>query len=339
MRYITNADGYISAVSFGGEIECADGICTEYTGRVPTGYISLVDWYADECEKLYRWKVVDGQLTIDGEAEEPAQDDRWVGGLTDADKAEIAQLVDDVTVVQAPTYVLSEDDMVDPEKVYALVSTGHVWAYVPFVGDREVEITDNIVGITDNPYEVGRLSGTGTNAEAVAGYVLTPYIDLTKEEYQGKTIQLHLDGCRYASAAAETYIMCATYDSRKANILGRAYTMQSAGGILDAFDNAGVTLDIISDKSATLTIPVPLVGDDNKTVGYMRFCGKGTEAASSIYITYTGIETTTGAGFADTGRVYAPYLTNAEKTEIAEEAAAMVDADLLSLIGSGEVMV
>lgn len=66
MRYITNAEGYLSAVSFGGEIECADGTCTEYTGSVPTGYISLVDWYADEAEKLHRWKVVDGHLTLDG---------------------------------------------------------------------------------------------------------------------------------------------------------------------------------------------------------------------------------------------------------------------------------
>ena len=68
MRYVTNADGYLVAVSFGGEIECADGICTEYEGGVPTGYASLEAWYAEEAEQLHRWKVVDGQLTLDERA-------------------------------------------------------------------------------------------------------------------------------------------------------------------------------------------------------------------------------------------------------------------------------
>lgn len=65
MRYILNDTGYLSAVSFGGDVICGEDGCTEYTGSVPVGYISLVDWYADECEKLYRWKVVDGELVKD----------------------------------------------------------------------------------------------------------------------------------------------------------------------------------------------------------------------------------------------------------------------------------
>ena len=74
MRYITKADDYISAVSFGCDIECEDGYCQEYTGGVPTGYTSLDAWYAAEGEKLYRWKIVNGQLTLDVEAVPPAQD-------------------------------------------------------------------------------------------------------------------------------------------------------------------------------------------------------------------------------------------------------------------------
>lgn len=74
MHYITNADGYISAVSFGCDIECEGGSCTEYTGGVPTGYTSLGAWYAAESEKLYRWKIVNGELTLDEDAVAPAPD-------------------------------------------------------------------------------------------------------------------------------------------------------------------------------------------------------------------------------------------------------------------------
>lgn len=71
MRYITNADGYLVTVSFGGDVECDWGVCTEYEGSVPTGYTSLEAWYAEESAKLHRWKIVNGQLTLDSEATAP----------------------------------------------------------------------------------------------------------------------------------------------------------------------------------------------------------------------------------------------------------------------------
>lgn len=76
MRYIVNASNYITAVSFGCEIECQDNECTEYTGSVPTGYTSLEDWYAKESETLYRWKIVSGKLTLVTSAEAPDADAR-----------------------------------------------------------------------------------------------------------------------------------------------------------------------------------------------------------------------------------------------------------------------
>ena len=71
MRYITNYAGYVVTVAFGADVECDWGVCTEYTGAVPTGYTSLEDWYTEEVEKLYRWRVVNGQLTADEEAVAP----------------------------------------------------------------------------------------------------------------------------------------------------------------------------------------------------------------------------------------------------------------------------
>lgn len=78
MRYVTNADGYLVTVSFGGEVECDWGICTEYEGSVPTGYTSLEAWYTEEVEQLHRWKVVGGQLTLDADAAAPPQCNSWV---------------------------------------------------------------------------------------------------------------------------------------------------------------------------------------------------------------------------------------------------------------------
>ena len=78
MRYVTNADDYLVAVSFGADIECEWGYCTEYEGEVPDKYSSLDAWYLAECEQLWKWKIVDGSLVYDADAvlpeEEPEED-------------------------------------------------------------------------------------------------------------------------------------------------------------------------------------------------------------------------------------------------------------------------
>lgn len=71
MRYIADSNGYLQEVSFGADITCGDNTCTEYTGGVPSGYTSLEAWYLSEADKLYRWKVVNGELTLDSSAVAP----------------------------------------------------------------------------------------------------------------------------------------------------------------------------------------------------------------------------------------------------------------------------
>jgi hypothetical protein len=71
MRYIANSAGYLQYVSFGAMIECNGQGCTAYTGGVPSGYSSLTDWFALECDKLHRWHIVEGELTLDPDAKEP----------------------------------------------------------------------------------------------------------------------------------------------------------------------------------------------------------------------------------------------------------------------------
>lgn len=78
MRYIINAAGYLKNVSFGALLTCGGMNCTEYSGEIPSGYDTLEEWYLAECETLYRWKIVNGNLTIDDEAEPPVPDAKHV---------------------------------------------------------------------------------------------------------------------------------------------------------------------------------------------------------------------------------------------------------------------
>ena len=65
MRYILNNSGYIYDVSFGAEISCDLGTCAEYTGEIPNGYSSIVEWHDEEIDRLNAWKVIDGNLIFD----------------------------------------------------------------------------------------------------------------------------------------------------------------------------------------------------------------------------------------------------------------------------------
>lgn len=252
--------------------------------------------------------------------------------LTPADKAEIAEMVDGATVVQAPLYVDSVGKMTDTSRVYVLTETGHIWAYMDATVEQEVTVRDDIIGTTDNPYQTGRLSSGGALSNDVSTHTLTPYIDLTKAEYQGKTIQIHLEGNRYASEGLETYIMSAFYDASKNVILARGYTTLVSGS---AFDPSCIEINGTTSAIITLSIPHTYL---EKTVGYIRFCGLGT-VTDSVYITYQDMQTVTDGQWVDTGTTYAPTLTEEDKAAMVEEIAAMVDTHLLNMLGDGTVTV
>lgn len=65
MRYILDGEGYIYDISFGSEIECDLGTCTEYLGEVPSNYETIEEWANNEIDKLNAWKIVDGNLIFD----------------------------------------------------------------------------------------------------------------------------------------------------------------------------------------------------------------------------------------------------------------------------------
>lgn len=63
MRYILDDLGYIETISFLHEIECNNKTCTEYTGSIPEGYSSLLEW--SENAVIQAYKIVNGNLTYD----------------------------------------------------------------------------------------------------------------------------------------------------------------------------------------------------------------------------------------------------------------------------------
>jgi hypothetical protein len=253
-------------------------------------------------------------------------------------KNTIEKLVADYGQIR-PAYAESVADMTDTSLLYLNAATNTLWAYQNTVAEQEVTRTDQIIGTTDNPYTVGRLSSSGSVSTDVQSHIVTPYIDLTKAEYQGKTIQIHLEGNRYASESSETYIQTGVYKPDKSVILPRGFTAFGADTLLGEFDGtAKMQLEVLGDTSATLTFPVPLVHDGGATTGYLRFCGLGT-VRDSVYITYPSIETVSGYQWVDTGISIAPTVSEADKMEIAEKTATLIDTQLLPLIGNGEVSV
>ena len=202
----------------------------------------------------------------------------------------------------------SVDEMVDTSKQYILKSTGTIWAYKSSTAEQEVTVTDTITATDDNPYKDGnRLGGSGDafNSDAV-GYHVTPLIDLTKPEYAGKTIQLHLEGVQYSSTGAiATWIQCRPYGTDMTVLSVRPYTVDSAvtGSIMQ--EAAGISVAYNSATSTTITVTIlPTWGSVKTPVGYMRFCGKGAVADSNIYITYQTTETVTSEQWVDTGIQY-----------------------------------
>lgn len=271
--------------------------------------------------------------------------------LTASDKTEIAEQVENATIVQAPTFVDSVNKMTDASKVYVLAETGHIWSYMDTTVEKEVTKTDKIVGVSGNDYVVGSRFSSSTAEDTFNNDVtqchITPLIDLTKPEYQGKTIQLHLNskgsGVQYASTGAyTTYVQCRIYGVDKTILAARMYTVDvgiGGSGLVEVV-NGTITVAYNSNSSATLTIKMPpTFGSGKVKIGYIRFCGIGAIADSNVYIAYPAIETVTGGQWVDTGTTYAPNLTDADKQAMVEEVAELVDTQLLTMIGDGVVTV
>ena len=262
--------------------------------------------------------------------------------------ANAAQLVPFAKMPTEPLFANGKSEMTDTSNVYVNMKTGTFWQYTERTSMKGVTITDNIVATSDNQYlDSSRLGSSGdsfTTTTAEVGYHVTPMIDLTKREYQGKTIQIHLEGCQYASTGNYAqWIQARTYGLDKSSIVeSRMYvcdTNLGGAGLIDG-KNGTMLVTYNSATSATITINVPPTnGSARVPIGYLRFCGKGAVADSKISITYEVEEVVTETDWFDTGISYAPNVTEEDMKQLANDVAALIDNQILAMIGTGEVEV
>lgn len=220
------------------------------------------------------------------------------------------------------TVVDSVEEMTDTTKKYVLKSTGRIWEYANTTSEHEVTVTEEIVDTEENPYYDNVRFGSSGATSTQAGYVVTPYIDLTKEEYAGKTIELHLEGAKYGITALENYIMTQLLDKNKNVLSARCYTIdnttENANSIL--YITTGIGVNVESETSTVLTIEIlPIWKTTGAEIGYLRCCGFGTSDESNVYITYTRTETVTGSNWVDTGVEFGYILgTNVDEETLAK---------------------
>lgn len=214
-----------------------------------------------------------------------------------------------IAQVEAPPFADGVEEMTDTTKSYVNTQTGTIWINREETYEKTVVVTDRIEGTEDNPYtDNGRLGSDGgvTTGESYKDYLVTPFIDLTKEEYVGKAITIHLEGCRYiADSSAETYIMSQLRDKDMNVLNSRVYTLYNVNDGL-FFATSGITSIVVSEYTVgEITINMPLINKANGVeVGYIRFCGKGEIANSNVYVTYEETRTVTEKHWVDTRMSY-----------------------------------
>lgn len=252
--------------------------------------------------------------------------------LTGADMSEIAEMVENATIIQAPKYVNSVEEMTDTDRPYVLIETGHIWANAE---TTVVATKTESAGmpVFDNS-RLGSDGSTATDATAYAGYVATDYIDLLAYPIP---FQLHIDGGIFLPASADSYTRMGTYTAAKAKINVLQQIQNGIDQILNVPDS-----DVTVDSSNNITItfnqtPKTNNANNDGVLQYVRFSGKGEPDTVNVYVTYEA--ETAGVQWFDTGTTYAAVLTDADKEEIAAEVAELVDAQLLDLIGDGAVTV
>lgn len=251
-------------------------------------------------------------------------------------KDDIAAAVPIIKVPSEPLFAPNLETMTDTTKAYVNTETMTFWRYQE--ATYEATLTDIIESTEDNPVHEGYYVNKGS-LTARAGNFVTPYINIGK--YNGQ-IALKVKGATCLSDAATNYnradlcdVNCAYLDRIYmclANQTG-AYVVTSLCDSLDKVTVDGDTTTFVID------LPRDFVGTK---IHYIRFtCGKtdGTETWAKTEISVSYKTTVTGKTWVDSGISYTPNVTESDKQDIANEVANMIDSELISIIGDGEVIV
>ena len=227
----------------------------------------------------------------------------------------------------------------DTGKLYVLPD-GYIYAYRQTTTTQTITVTDPVTATTENPYRAGCRLGSSAAADTfendAAGYVVTPLIDFTKAEYVGKTIKLHLEGLEYITEAVTQWVQARRYkyDKSIAEARGYATIADSDSSCFYGMTNVAVSRESAAKSVLTITVPM-LYGSAEVPIGYLRFCAKGTEAQSSIYVTYEKTQTVTGTQWTNTG---VQFVSGGASPELTEKVAALnnegADAATVALLPS-----
>lgn len=197
---------------------------------------------------------------------------------TEADKQEINNYIADELAKRGqlkPEFANSIEELKesgDTSKLYVLPD-GYIYAYM-YAYTTET-VTEKIVGTSDNPYEQGRLSSGAANG--LAGYITTPYIDLTKYSLP---FVIHLKGIPfvYSNDGNRRY---STYINDKAHL---KTNFTSISSFLTEFSTMVLTEE--ENETCSISCNPPITDKSTNAITSIRFSGKGTEASANVYITY-----------------------------------------------------
>ena len=194
----------------------------------------------------------------------------------------------------APKVVNSIAEMTDTRLSYVLASTGTIWKYKKTTTTVVKEITEQIDGeIIDNT----RLASDGTAVSGYSGYVTTPFIDLLSYPVP---FTLHLDGGTFIPEVSNSYTRICTYTATKTkiNCVNTILTPIPLLNGVASVDSNGNTSILFNETPKTNN------GNNDGVLKYVRFSGKGTSNAVSLYTTYNGEVEEVVYRWVDTGVQY-----------------------------------
>lgn len=168
MRYIINSKNYVTHISFGCPLVVNGTECAEYTGTVPAGYSSLEEWYRKEELTLWRWKIVNRNLTLDSNATAP-EEGQWgvpdlqskTGYINNPNKTYITILPDSGWdgLSSATVYANLTEETITPSYKEKSVTPPSGYVGLSRVNIKAASVWEDS-SINSDDIEDGRLTGT-----------------------------------------------------------------------------------------------------------------------------------------------------------------------------------
>lgn len=282
MRYILDDLGYIEEVSFGAEIICNDKSCIEYTGEVPDGYESLLEWSINANIRAY--KIVDGNLVYDPnrcsiletQFEKEAEDNRYV---CHKEISNITNLVKSDTV---DSYKRSTTDLLGLLEVTD--SNKYASEYIKLVAK------ENLTGSVTLKFNNGNLLTNDATSKTESGisFVVNADRSITIDGTATADIEFNIGGT-YTNTKPMLALKKNTNYYLSSN--GHQIKMYNYDGTerTEVYNGTGGVINLSFDSKVTnIVLAIPNGTTTKETIYPMLNLG----TTANEYITYQGNETT-----------------------------------------------